>query len=40
MLIMGADYHRAFNKSHMWIPKPGTYKSGDWSILGKRRSST
>jgi hypothetical protein len=40
MIIVGCDYHPAFNKSHMWIAKQENCKRGDSGTAQKRRRST
>jgi hypothetical protein len=33
MIIVGCDYHPAFNKLLLWLPTLGNCNSGGWSIL-------
>jgi transposase len=40
MLIIGCDYHPAFQQIAFVDTETGSCKSGDWSTLRQRRSST
>ena len=40
MLVIGCDYHPAFQQIAFVDTETGSCKSGDWSTLRQRRSST
>ena len=40
MMIIGCDYHPAFQQFALWIPTPENCASGDCGTARKRRSST
>jgi hypothetical protein len=37
MIIVGCDYHPAFNKLLLWLPTLGNCNSGGWNILRWRK---